>query len=201
MKTNILMSNSGAIQRTWIKSIMQQNNLVAFLSNVELLICDIDGSLTSGHLVCSDTQIESKIFSVVDGMGMTLWQNAGNKLAIISKRTSPATSKRMSGLGVPKEFCLLGVDDKYTEFKKILALSGFPLEKALMWGDDIQDFELKEQGVKIACPAQTPFYLQAQADLVLPFDGGTHSLRLLIDLLLFIQGKHPHQEIIRELCA
>lgn len=188
-------------QLSWFKETYSDKALVEKLKSIDLLICDIDGSLTSGHLVCSDKGNESKLFSVIDGLGIAMWRSSGLTCGVISKRNSMATQQRMQGLGVPKEICLLGVEDKTMALTQILKATEKTTAHTLVWGDDVPDFELKKTGVMVACPAQAPFYLAAQADMVLPLEGGNHALRLLTDFILYVKGKHPYQEVLRELCG
>lgn len=55
---------------------------------IKLLLLDVDGTLTDGSLYFDENFHEIKAFNVKDGLGMTLWQKLGKKIAIITGRTS-----------------------------------------------------------------------------------------------------------------
>ena len=53
------------------------------LSNIQLLVLDVDGVLTDGKIILSNDGNESKHFNVKDGLGIKLIQKIGIKVAII----------------------------------------------------------------------------------------------------------------------
>ena len=53
------------------------------LSDIEMLVVDVDGVLTNGGLVINGDGSEIKIFNVQDGHGIKLWRRAGLKIAFL----------------------------------------------------------------------------------------------------------------------
>ena len=56
------------------------------LASIELVILDVDGVLTDGHIVIGPNGEGSKKFHVQDGCAIKLWQRCGGVVAILSGR-------------------------------------------------------------------------------------------------------------------
>ena len=67
---------------------------------IELLLADVDGVLTDGHIVFDNQGIETKHFHIRDGMGIKLWQRAGYKFGLVTGRSSHIVKIRAAELGV-----------------------------------------------------------------------------------------------------
>ena len=56
---------------------------------IELLVLDVDGTMTDGGITYSNSGDELKTFDVSDGLAIATWtKNLGKKVAIITGRTS-----------------------------------------------------------------------------------------------------------------
>jgi len=53
---------------------------------IELVFSDVDGVLTDGRVVLDSRGIETKRFHIRDGMGIALWQKAGYRFAMVTRR-------------------------------------------------------------------------------------------------------------------
>ena len=67
--------------------------------NIKLLILDVDGVMTDGGIILSDTNSESKKFFAQDGHGIMIVRELGIEVAIISGRYSKAVEYRGKDLG------------------------------------------------------------------------------------------------------
>ena len=88
------------------------------LSQIQLLVLDVDGVLTDGAIIVNADGSESKNFSVLDGHGIKLWKRAGLKVAFLSGRTSEPTEHRARRLEV--DYCLQDCHDKLPALEKLL---------------------------------------------------------------------------------
>ena len=72
------------------------------LTNIKLLICDVDGILTDGQLIKDTAGEESKSFNVLDGVGFVMLRllNLGIKTAWITGRESATTESRAEELQI-----------------------------------------------------------------------------------------------------
>ena len=71
-------------------------------------------------------------------------------------------------------------------------------EETLHFGDDFLDLEIKPHVGIFAAPQNAPFYIQHAADIVVPKDGAHSAFRLLLDVILYVQGNHFAQKFIEE---
>jgi 3-deoxy-D-manno-octulosonate 8-phosphate phosphatase (KDO 8-P phosphatase) len=56
--------------------------------SIELIVLDVDGSMTDGRIIYSADGDEIKSFNVKDGLGIASWVKLGRKAAIITGRRS-----------------------------------------------------------------------------------------------------------------
>ena len=163
------------------------DDLQARVDAVRLLVLDVDGVLTDGSIVYSDSGEELKRFHVRDGSGLKLWALAGMRTAILSGRSSPAVSRRAAELGIG--VVLQGRSDKLAALAEILAATGCAASQSCAIGDDLQDLPLLNAvavavAVADACPE-----VRRMADYVTATPGGRGAARDLVEWLLKRQGR------------
>ncbi len=153
---------------------------------IKLLLLDVDGTLTDGSLYFDKNFHEIKAFNVKDGLGMTLWQKLGKKIAIITGRTSIMVKKRMESLGV--QFVFMGVENKNAvieRLKKDLQLSA---QEIACVGDDYNDLGMFKACAWSFAPFDAHPLLKSKAYKVLQNSGGKGAVREAIDYLLTLEG-------------
>jgi len=162
-------------------------HLKAKIKKVKLLILDVDGVLTPGDIILDDKGKEIKVFNVLDGFGIVLFQRAGYKTAILSARTTAAVRVRAKDLKMTK-IC----QDAYPKIKVYKQLlREFKLKDAQVCfiGDDIPDLEvLKRAGFSVAVPNAVD-EVKREVDHVTKRKGGHGAVREVIELILKTQGK------------
>lgn len=67
---------------------------------IKLLIMDVDGVLTNGHIYIRDNGEEIKSFHTLDGHGLKMLQQSGVQTAIITGRDAPSVGIRVEQLGI-----------------------------------------------------------------------------------------------------
>ena len=187
-----MMSATAHTDLAWFKKNLENTALVSSLKKITLIIMDVDGTLTDGTISFSQTEELGRNFSIIDGYAFRPAAAAGIKIALLSGKNNKSTYTRGKDLGIPPELCIIGRTDKNVVIKELQTTYGCTPENTLVVGDDVPDALVKQGGVAAlyACPANTSFYLQPLADIVLPRDGGNHAIRLLLDFVLYAQGKH-----------
>jgi len=154
---------------------------------IELLVLDVDGVLTDGSLWYSDQGDELKSFSVRDGLGLKLWQQAGGRVAILSGRESKAVTRRAKELGLYP--LVQGCDDKATGLAKLLAEAEVPADRACGMGDDLPDLPfLARCGLAVTVADAAP-EVRAMADHVTAAPGGRGAVREAVEWLLRVRGQ------------
>ncbi|MDA3896758.1 MAG: HAD-IIIA family hydrolase [Desulfobacteraceae bacterium] len=152
------------------------------LKNIKLLLLDVDGVLTSGHIIYSGSDIEIKMFNVKDGLGIRLLQTAGIEVGIVTGRTSAALLKRCSDLGITMIYD--GIKAKGAVFDTILSETHLQAHEVAFVGDDLPDIPLmKKTGVSIAV-ADAHDAVKKHADIITSRNGGDGAVREICEMIL-----------------
>ena len=106
-------------------------------SQIRLVIFDVDGVLTDGSLFIGDDGQEYKAFNSKDGLGMSLLQQSGVQIAIITARSSEVVKIRMQTLGV--KFVYQGRKNKISAYEELKQQTGFTDAQIAYVGDDLID--------------------------------------------------------------
>lgn len=186
--------------KDWFFACLDNKPLIEKLKKIKLIISDIDGCLTDGKgYYSNDTEIQ-KCFSIQDGFLMAKCNQPNMPhLALISGRSDKAAAKRAKVLNIPDELYYQGVDkDKSTSVIEIQKKLSVSVEETLFFGDDLLDLETKHVVGLFAAPANALFYIHDHADIITPRSGGNGALRLIIDLLLYVQNKHIAHKSIQD---
>jgi len=152
------------------------------LSNIQLLILDVDGVLTDGRLYFGAKGEALKVFHVRDGHGIKLLMAAGVQVAAFSGRRSAATAARLRELRVPT--IVQGCGDKLAALNRLTKrLKVDPLNCACIV-DDTPDLPLMSAvGFAAAVADAHPVVLSA-AHWTARLPGGFGAVRELCDALL-----------------
>ncbi len=153
---------------------------------IKLLLLDVDGTLTDGSLYFDESFHEIKAFNVKDGLGMTLWQKLGKKIAIITGRTSIMVKKRMESLGV--QFVFMGVENKSVVIERLKKDLQLSTQEIACVGDDYNDLGMFKACTWSFAPFDAHPLLKSKAYKVLQNSGGKGAVREAIDYLLELEG-------------
>ncbi len=155
--------------------------------NIRLLVLDVDGVLTDGHLWFGNSGEELKAFDIQDGLGIKLLARGGVATAIITGRRSALVTRRAQELGI--QHLLQGREDKQQALIELCADLGLnPAETAYM-GDDLPDLgAIRSAGLGIA-PANAHPFVASHADHRTARRGGSGAVREACELILASQGK------------
>lgn len=185
----------------WFKAMLNNKDLVARLKNITLVITDIDGSLTDGTVHFNADGEGDRMYSPQDGYAMRLSIDHGINVAFLSGNAGLSIISRAKKLRIPDELIIVGSADKRIAVKQLQAVTGATSQQTLVFGDDCLDAAVKEadHAITFAMPHNGVFYLKPLADCVTPTNAGAGSaLRSILDLLLYVQGKHIAQHLIRQ---
>ena len=157
------------------------------LSEIKMLIMDVDGVLTDGTILINADGSESKRFNIQDGHGIKMWHRSGLKTALLSGRTSQATIARAQQLSI--EHVLQGCKQKLPAFESLLGEVGLTAAEAAYIGDDLLDLPLVRRAGFGVAVADAVDELKQEADLVTAAPGGSGAVRELIEHILKNTGK------------
>ena len=151
------------------------------LTNINLLILDVDGVLTDGGIIRDDSGQQIKRFHVRDGAGIVLWKRLGKDVAIITGKESAVVSHRAEELGIDHVYQNVGQKlDAYRELLEELNVSD---SQVAYVGDDLPDLPVMR---RVACPiavADAAEEVRAIARYVTKFPGGYGAVRDAIEFL------------------
>ena len=157
------------------------------LSQIELLVLDVDGVLTDGRIMLTGDGDEIKSFHARDGAGMKYWKRVGGKLAIISGRGSRAVILRAKELGV--DAVRLNMKDKLPGYREVLDELGVSPEQTAVIGDDLTDLPLMLNCAFPVAVADASGEVRDRAEYVTKLPGGAGCVRETIEYILKRTGK------------
>jgi len=162
-------------------------NLKEIFCGIRWFLMDVDGVLTDGSIIYDSLGNELKVFSVKDGMGITLLHRAGIKTVILTSRNSPVVEKRAEELGINR--VIQGAKDKLQLYLKLKKEEGFTDREVAYIGDDYVDLPvMKVVGLPIAVP-DAPVEVKDTALYITKKEGGKGAVREIAEMLLKSQGK------------
>lgn len=166
-------------------------DVYSLAKKVKLLICDVDGVMTSGALFFGDDGQEYKAFHSRDGHGMKMLQNSGVKIAIITGRESRVVEHRMKNLNI--DLVYQGQHDKTQAFALICNSLELKPEEIAYIGDDVVDLPvMKQVGFAIAV-ADAHELVKERAHWITPHMGGQGAVRDLCEMIMKAQGTLDEQ--------
>ena len=157
------------------------------LINIKAFIFDVDGVLTDGSLLISETGELLRTMNVKDGFAMKFAIDNGYKIGIISGGTNEAVKKRLNNLGID-EIHLIS-HDKIINFNDIINKYGLSNEEFLVMGDDIPDIPIIKAAGVGCCPQDAVPEVKAAANYVSQKNGGNGCVRDVIEQVMKIQNK------------
>jgi YrbI family 3-deoxy-D-manno-octulosonate 8-phosphate phosphatase len=140
-------------------------------ANIKLIITDVDGVLTDGHVFISDSGEQTRSFYVRDGLAMKVLMKNGYKVGIITAAlTSGAVETRAKMLGI--DLLYIGLEEKVKivdQWRKQLKLKW---ENIAYIGDDLIDMEVMKKVGFSACPSDAVAKVKKIATITLKTKGG-----------------------------
>jgi len=111
---------------------------------IELLVLDVDGTLTDGKIIYTSNGDELKNFDVKDGLAIASWtKKLHKKVAIITGRKSKLVEHRAKELGITHLY--QGVDNKDEILANILKEENLSWEQTAGIGDDLNDMKMLQK--------------------------------------------------------
>ena len=149
-------------------------------STIELLLLDVDGTMTDGGIYVMEDGKQFKKFNAHDGQGIRMALDAGVHVGIISHSLEPSmVEHRAKMLGI--KHCYIGQEPKISIYRKWLKDLNLGAAATAFIGDDINDLEIM-QAVRIsACPADAMDEVKEIADILLSKNGGKGCIREFVD--------------------
>jgi len=159
-------------------------------ARIELLLMDVDGTMTDGSVtLLSQTDgsaLEIKTFDAHDGQGLTLAQSAGLRTGCITGRESAALLRRAHEMRM--EFIYMKQPLKMPAYEEILRKAGVSDSAVAYIGDDLPDIPLMRRvGLAVAVGDAVPEVKEA-AHYTTKALAGHGAVREAVELILKSKG-------------
>ncbi|QKJ23428.1 KdsC family phosphatase [Poseidonibacter lekithochrous] len=154
---------------------------------IELIVLDVDGTLTDGKIMYTSNGDEIKSFDVADGLAIAVWtKKFAKKAAIITGRKSALVERRAKELGI--SHLHQGIHNKDEVLENILKEEGLEWNQVAAIGDDLNDYKmLKKAGLSFT-PANGTSYLKDFVNVVCENKGGEGAVREMMEYIFKEDG-------------
>jgi len=155
------------------------------LKAITTFIFDVDGVLTDGTILASDSGEYLRTFNIKDGYALQLAVKRGYLVCVISGGKGAAMQKRFEGLNLQEIF--LNVSDKVKVYESLVAKYELNPSEVLYMGDDVPDLKIMARVGLPTCPADAVTEIKAISTYISPFDGGKTAVRDVIEKVMRVQ--------------
>jgi 3-deoxy-D-manno-octulosonate 8-phosphate phosphatase (KDO 8-P phosphatase) len=156
------------------------------LKHIKAILLDVDGVLTNGNLLLTESGEQLRQFYIKDGYALQLAVKRGIKIAALSGARSKGVEHRLKGLGIQDVF--LGLDSKIEVYQNYLAQNNLSSKEILFVGDDMPDLQVMKLVGLAVCPADAVEEIKAISHYISPKNGGEGCVRDIVEKVLKIQN-------------
>ena len=153
---------------------------------IELIVLDVDGTMTDSRITYSTTGDEIKSFNVKDGLAIAAWRKLGKQVAIITGRSSTIVQRRAEELRI--EHFYQGVENKKAKLDALLEILEIDYDNVAAIGDDLNDLSMLKAAAIAFVPSDASRYVELEADVILAAKGGDGAVREMIEYLIEREG-------------
>ena len=153
---------------------------------IELVVLDVDGTLTNGKITYTQNGDEVKSFCVKDGLAIASWIKLGKRVAIITGRNSKIVERRAKELGI-KHF-YQAVHNKQEVLETLLKELNLTMENVASVGDDLNDYKMLKASKRSFVPSNASIYVKNIATDILKSKGGDGAIREMLESLISDEG-------------
>lgn len=151
------------------------------LAGIKLVAFDVDGVLTNGEIIYTESGEEIKIFNAKDGQGIDLLNKQGYITAIITARQTPIVDKRAQDLKIPEVH--QGAKNKFEIIKLLMNKYNVALSEIAYVGDDLPDVCVLERVGFACCPSDAVEEVKHICHFISKYQGGKGAVREITDLI------------------
>jgi 3-deoxy-D-manno-octulosonate 8-phosphate phosphatase (KDO 8-P phosphatase) len=149
---------------------------------IELIVIDVDGTLTDGKIYYTNSGDEIKAFNIKDGLMIKSWNTLGKKSAIITGRVSNIVDRRAKELDIT--FVKQGVRNKKQALDSIIEELGISYSEVAVIGDDMNDMSMLRLVKKSFAPYDANPYVYDFVNFPLKKNGGEGAVAEMIEAIL-----------------
>ena len=154
--------------------------------SIELIVLDVDGTMTDSRITYSQKGDEIKSFNVKDGLAIASWRKLGKQVAIITGRSSEIVARRAKELRI--EHFYQGIHNKKEVLEDLLERLELSMENVAAIGDDLNDLQMLKAAKISFVPRDASAYVDKVATVILSKKGGDGAVREMIEHLIIQEG-------------
>ncbi len=154
--------------------------------SIELIVLDVDGTMTDSRITYSEDGDEIKSFNVKDGLAIASWRKLGKQVAIITGRSSSIVARRAKELHI--EHFYQGIHNKREVLEELLQKLDLTMENVAAIGDDLNDLQMLRSAKISFVPRDASAYVDKIATVILSKKGGDGAVREMIEQLIIKEG-------------
>ena len=162
------------------------------LKDITTFVFDVDGVLTDGSVLITDTGVQARAFNIKDGYALQLAVKCGYNVCAISGSRSKIAIIRLNSLGIKDVY--VGANRKVDKIKLYMEEKHVIGSNVLYMGDDIPDLGAMMLVGLPTCPADAAEEIKEVSLYVSPQPGGRGCVRDVIEKVLKVQGKWMTEE-------
>jgi YrbI family 3-deoxy-D-manno-octulosonate 8-phosphate phosphatase len=156
------------------------------LAKIKVLLMDLDGCLTTGHIIYSSSGENLKMFHTHDGFGITRGRELGLIFAVISGMSSLTNKMRVEKLKIHHLY--EDIKDKLIPYEELKLKYNYRKENFAYIGDDEFDIPLLKKAGFSCAPKSAIDEVKKHVDYVCKKNGGEGAVREIIDMILKAKG-------------
>ncbi len=154
--------------------------------SIELIVLDVDGTMTDSRISYTENGDEVKSFNVKDGLAINSWRKLGRQVAIITGRRSDIVERRAKELYI--EHFYQGVTNKKEVLEALLEKLDLRMQNVAAIGDDLNDLQMLKAVEISFVPRDASTYVDKIAHVILSKKGGEGAVREMIEYLIIKEG-------------
>jgi len=154
--------------------------------SIELIVLDVDGTMTDSRISYSANGDEIKSFNVKDGLAIASWRRLGKQVAIITGRKSEIVARRAKELNI--EHFYQGIKNKKEVLEELLLKLDLTMESVATIGDDLNDLQMIKASKISFVPRDASIFVEKEASVILTKKGGDGAVREMIEYLINKEG-------------
>jgi len=162
------------------------------LISIKTFIFDVDGVLTDGSVLVTESGEHLRNMNIKDGYALQLAIKKGYRIAIISGGYSSGVLDRFKKLGVIDVF--MNSHNKIEVFTKFVSDNSLNPDEILYMGDDIPDCEVLQKVGIPTCPADAVEEVKEICTYISDKIGGKGAVRDVIEQVLKVQDNWMNQD-------
>ena len=153
------------------------------LSDIKVLVLDVDGTLTDAGMYYSADGEQLKKFNTRDAKGLELIrEKLGLRIVILTRENSPIVTARAHKLRI--DDCYIGVLEKLVFMEQFCLENHLSMANVAYVGDDINDLDCMQKAGFSACPANAEEEIKKASHYISKENGGEGAVRDVCNLML-----------------